>query len=477
MTTITPTKEEQIKKTSNTEVVDSLFYIDDNNTQVSSKSEVEDLSDIVDNNTSAWQDEDDETLKIDLLQVNRSKKLRYNRQDNNVTGIEYSKRLREYQQDKFPRPKWAQINDNIQNVEEEQEWLSNNPLSILGKKINSKTQLPSDSIALRRLQNIHLSSKRGDINVLEFHPSGKPYLLTGNNTTLTIFKVSVNQETPTIPILNMSCRDWKGISSTSFSADGSEIFVAAKGPGFMSWKIDYSNKTAIPSRRLERILGCSEREWKKIKVSKCGRWIALFGEKEIGSIWIICAKTLQFLGRVVMNSITECIEWSIDGNTLYSAGKDCRVYVWKREISGNLWKCQHIINDESGTSITSLAISPDDSFLCTGSNLGIASIYDINDNSSKPLKSFLQLTTQITSLVFHPLGEAMIFASKDKQNQLRIAHLPTCGIFSNWPKSNTPLGHVSHLSISVDGKYLSINNGKGSILLYQFKHYIPIELE
>lgn len=477
------TTEEQINKNTKTDVSDSLFYIDDstNNPTTSSGEEEESTPQ---KNTSAWQDEDDEILKVDLLQVNRSKKLRHNRQDNTITGIEYSKRLREYQEDKFPRPKWAQTEDKDvleddsenEHEEKEEEWLSNNPLAVLSKKAKSETPLPSDSIALRRLQNLHLSSKRGgNLSVLQFHPvTGMPYLLAGNDAILTIFKVSDNQETPTIPILNMSCRDWKGISSASFSSDGTEIFVAAKGPGFMSWKIDYLKKAATPNRRLERVLGCSEGEWKLLKVSKCGRWIAITGKKESKSTWILCAKTLQFLGKVVMNSLVECIEWSVDGNTLYTAGKDCRIYVWRRLGSG-AWKCQLTINDESGTSITSLSISPDDSFLSTGSNLGIASVYDVKD-PSKPIKTFLQLTTQITSLAFHPLGEMMIFASKDKQNQLRITHFPTCGVFSNWPKSNTPLGHVDHLSISVCGKYLSLHNGKGSILLYQFKHYIPLEV-
>jgi U3 small nucleolar RNA-associated protein 18 len=79
----------------------------------------------------------------------------------------------------------------------------------------------------------------------------------------------------------------------------------------------------------------------------------------------------------------------------------------------------------------------------------------------------MNLTTNITSLQFHPSSQALLFASKFKKDALRVAHAPSLGVFSNWPTSGTPLSYVNTVDWSPGGGYLAMGNDKGKVLLYR----------
>ena len=57
---------------------------------------------------------------------------------------------------------------------------------------------------------------------------------------------------------------------------------------------------------------------------------------------------------------------------------------------------------------------------------------------------------------------------------LRLVHMPSCTVFSNWPTSKTPLSYVFSLDFSPSGGYLAVGNDKGKVLLYRLKHYSEV---
>ncbi|GAA5953815.1 hypothetical protein JCM21900_005482, partial [Sporobolomyces salmonicolor] len=50
-------------------------------------------------------------------------------------------------------------------------------------------------------------------------------------------------------------------------------------------------------------------------------------------------------------------------------------------------------------------------------------------------------------------------------------HLPTCGVFSNWPTQQTPLHHVTALDFSKKSEWLAVGNQRGKVLLYEVKQF------
>lgn len=102
-------------------------------------------------------------------------------------------------------------------------------------------------------------------------------------------------------------------------------------------------------------------------------------------------------------------------------------------------------------------------------------IYDVASCTSKinpdPLKSIMNLTTAINNVSFHPSSMLMAMSSKIKKDSLKMVHVPTKRVFSNWPTDKTPLSYVQCLAFSPGGRYFSIGNDKGKALLYKLGHF------
>ncbi len=54
---------------------------------------------------------------------------------------------------------------------------------------------------------------------------------------------------------------------------------------------------------------------------------------------------------------------------------------------------------------------------------------------------------------------------------MRLIHVPTGTVFSNWPGQRTPLHKVTAIDFSPGGAYLAVGNRKGKVLLYRLKAY------
>ena len=45
-----------------------------------------------------------------------------------------------------------------------------------------------------------------------------------------------------------------------------------------------------------------------------------------------------------------------------------------------------------------------------------------------------------------------MYASEDKKDQVRVIHLPSLSVYSNWPAVNEQLGFIRDVSISGDNR-------------------------
>lgn len=105
------------------------------------------------------------------------------------------------------------------------------------------------------------------------------------------------------------------------------------------------------------------------------------------------------------------------------------------------------------------------------SDSGVVNIYEdlINtrENRPKPNKVYMNLTTAITDITFSPQSQLMAISSYNLKDQLRLIHVPTYTVFTNWPTAKTPLGFVECVEFSPNSEYMVIGNAKGQILLYR----------
>ena len=87
------------------------------------------------------------------------------------------------------------------------------------------------------------------------------------------------------------------------------------------------------------------------------------------------------------------------------------------------------------------------------------------------MKAIMNLTTSIDNLRFNETGEILAVSSRREKDAMRLVHLPSATVFSNWPTSKTPLGYVWSFDFSPKSGYLAVGNDKGKCLMYRLSHY------
>ena len=89
-------------------------------------------------------------------------------------------------------------------------------------------------------------------------------------------------------------------------------------------------------------------------------------------------------------------------------------------------------------------------------------------STPKPAKVVLNLTTWVHHLKFNPSSEVLAMASEDKDNALKLLHVPSRTVFSNFPARTFNLKRVNCLDFSLNGGYLSVGNNRGAANLYRY---------
>jgi U3 small nucleolar RNA-associated protein 18 len=103
----------------------------------------------------------------------------------------------------------------------------------------------------------------------------------------------------------------------------------------------------------------------------------------------------------------------------------------------------------------------------------------------------MNLTTAVDTLVFSQDSQLLAMSSRMKKDAMRLVHLPSCSVFSNWPTSRceqqrplmhasakplwstrrSPLHYVHSLGFSPNTGFLVIGNARGRALLYRLHHF------
>lgn len=163
---------------------------------------------------------------------------------------------------------------------------------------------------------------------------------------------------------------------------------------------------------------------------------------------------------------------------LMASGGDADVYTY--DLRGR--RCVRRWANDGGTPTSAMATSPDNHrFMAVASESGVVNVYDQpsglpgpKTTRPRPLKGIMNLTTPIESLRFNHDGQLLAMGSRWEKEALRLVHLPTCTVFSNWPTSKTPLSYIFSIDFSPKSGFFAVGNDKGKVLLYRLKHYTDV---
>ncbi|EFX01720.1 small nucleolar ribonucleoprotein complex [Grosmannia clavigera kw1407] len=509
-------------------------------------------------NAPAWDDSDDERLRVSLAGHTRLRKLRRYEGEDIVSGAEYSERLRQQYLRLNPQPDWAADAEKARMRREskaaaasekrrqrrksrssgpagEGRTSGDSDLSDSGSASGDDDKdadgfgtaddaLPLDTFfrsagslagasaeqhlrKRRRLQPETLGIQKtrdmatvhvGPVDSLAFHPRFAVLLSASTSSVLHLHQVAPGAQPVPNPLLtSVRVRQLPVRRAAFLGRDGGRVIFAGRRRFFHTWDLGTGHV-----QRVSHVQGhqLEQRSMERFRPSPAtgdadsdeAGFLAVIAtdRKGGGMLNILRVQTMQWEAQARLDSrggIAD-FQWWRDGTGITILGRDGRVGEWclaTRRFVG-LWR------DDGSTGGTTLGLGgsggPDvlggDRWVAVGSNSGIVNIYDrqtLLDTAAAtdgvttllptpaPTRCFEQLTTPVTEVVFTPDGQLLAFASRHKTDALRLAHLPSCTVYRNWPTQQTPLGRITALAFSKDSDMLAVGNDVGKTRLWEIR--------
>ncbi|EEH59839.1 U3 small nucleolar rna-associated protein 18 [Micromonas pusilla CCMP1545] len=330
------------------------------------------------------------------------------------------------------------------------------------------------------------------VRSVHFHPQGNLLLTASLDKSLRFFKIdgTVN------PKVHSVYFDDNPIYRARFVGDGSEVVVSGRK--------DYFYVHNVRSGAVERIApfpfrGSSLESFVETPESVQDPMLAFLGAD--GNVPLVSLKCRSRVGAVKMNGSVRCASFTPDGTQLTTSGGDGHIYLWDLRNQG---RCVEQYAAEDGLAVTSLSCSPTGKQIFAGGISGALNIYgddglgtppkqtsvifsethlpqfaaqepmttDIQVATKRdPIRSILNLTTEVDNLSFSNDAQLLAFSSRLDRDALRLLHVPTRTIFSNWPSSKTPLHYVWSTCFSPAGDYFAVGNARGRALLFRIHQH------
>ncbi|KAI0890029.1 WD40 repeat-like protein [Annulohypoxylon maeteangense] len=463
----------------------------------------------------AWEDSDDERLTISLADATQLRKLRISEAEDVISGTEYTIRLRQQYLRLNPLPAWARETEerpakrrrrssvaaddsDISEDEADDEGdaeASALPLdkflrdanSLRENKVQKSRKLRPEVIDIQRSRDIP-DTHKDEVTSLAFHPEYPVLLSSSTSSVLHLHHMAPTAHPTPNPLLTSVQVKQVPVRRAEFLYPaGDKIFFAGRRRYIHSWDlatgmIQKTNK--IQGHRLE------QRTWERFKLSPCGQYLGLIAStrKGGGIINILNVATMQWIAAARLDSrggIADFSWWS-NGHGLTILGKGGQVGEWSMAARRFL----AIWQDEGSNGGTVMALGGhggpvvlgEDRWVAIGSNSGVTNIYDRQalvlpssdeelevQERPEPTRRLMQLTTPVTVLTFSPDGQLLAFGSKHKKDALRLAHLPSCTVYRNWPTEQTPLGRISSVAFGRKSDLLAVGNDGGKTRLWEIR--------
>lgn len=421
----------------------------------------------------AWHDPDDTELVVGRKAGERGRvRVLESAVEGSSTGQEYVQQLRQkFEKAHHVVPRWVQKTEtgDLDLSDSEPEQLVPTSASSLAKRAGGP--LPPTHLEIERLRRFKCAEavQKGAaaISSLQFHPTSELLLAAGRDQKLRLYAVE-DKEAPKTS--SYFFKDFP-ILEASFSPSGDEVLMT--GTGCKMWGLDvatgdpFNIKHLLPQEH-KRLFGLAVGS--KEGHRSCQLYSVL---GDTGTTFLCDTRTKQVVRTFRMSSTGVASVFSLDRDSLFSADADSYLYDWDLGTG----RCRQRIKEESAVGVTCMATckasATSASMLAVGTQMGYVDVYDASGPLVKqPLFSVKNLTMKVTSLCFHPSGEALVATSSMmKEGGLKVVHTSTRTVFQNWPTSNTPLNKLSALGVSSRGGLMTYSDRRGDIFLYRLKHY------
>ncbi|KND94801.1 putative U3 small nucleolar RNA-associated protein 18 [Tolypocladium ophioglossoides CBS 100239] len=459
-------------------------------------------------NAPAWEDSDDDRLAVSLAGATRLRKLRISEAEDVVSGTEYSRRLRQQFLRLNPAPAWAQQQDGRPTKRRRRSSAASDSLSdsgsdagfdvstqplekflrdvnqLAGSGGSKKRLLRPEVIDIQRTREIPDKHKM-PVECLSFHPEYPVLLSASTASVMYLHHIAPDAHPPNPQLTSVQVKQVDVRRAEFLYPQGDRVFFAGRRKYFHHWDL-----ASGAVQKTSQILGhrLEHKSMERFKLSPCGRYMAIVAStrKGGGVINVLSVATMQWIAAARLqsrNGIADFAWWSTgDGMTIL--GRDGQVGEYSMETQTFLavWHDDGCV----GGIVVALgghrgpAALGDDRWVAVGSNSGITNVYDRNGlivpgdeltlkERPTPTRTFEQLVTPITVLTFSPDGQLLAFGSRDKNDALRLVHLPSCTVYRNWPTQETPLGRITVVAFSRESDLLAVGNDAGKIRLWNIR--------
>lgn len=386
-----------------------------------------------------WHDEDDDEFKKSNVNGETQLKRKFER----IAGGELS---------------WAQLDRKVEDDSDDEDDGISTKVGHLAKKSTSK-DLPKGELVFKRQTNINqVTTKEGRITAVEFHPKSTVGIVAGTKGMVSMFALDGRENKK---IHNIKYERFP-IRSCKLNIEGDELIVGSIEKYFHTYNLLSGHKQQV---RLPEGIN----NMKSFELSRCGKYMAVIGE--LGEIHLLHSLTRELLVTLKQEYPSTSIKFSMDSKKLFAHSDDTEVTVFDLRTQ----RMEHRFVDDGCVNGLSLALSPNGKFIATGSRQGFVNIYNYDDvlasKYPKPEKALSNLTTEATDINFNATGEILGICSADKDNAVKLVHLPSAMVFSNFPSQHDKIGKATVVSFSPAGGYLSFGTIAGSAPLYRLRHY------
>lgn len=419
-----------------------------------------------------WIDEEEEKTSVNIAKVNRLRKLRKEEDESVISGSAYVSRLRAHHVKLNPGTEWANLESVERNYSSSDED-SDDEKHYKGVEgvgdilrtdedlvVKGRTKLLPGLLEYSRLVDANAEEPSGGpINSVQFHRNAQLLLAGGLDRRLRFFQIDGKRNTKIQSIFLDDCP----IRKASFLPDGSAVIVSGRRKFFYSFDLVKAKVDKIGP-----LTGREEKSLEAFEVSPDSKTIAFLGNE--GYILLVSSKSKELIGTLKMNGTVRSIAFTNDGHQLLSSGGDGQIYHWDLRTRA----CFHKGVDEGCINGTSLCTSPSGNLFAAGSDCGIVNIYNRDDylgGKRKPTKTIENLTTKVDFMKFNHDAQILAICSSMKKNSLKLVHIPSFTVFSNWPPSNRSLHYPRCLDFSPHGGFMAMGNAGGKVLLYKLHHY------
>lgn len=419
----------------------------------------------------AWFDDEEDRTTINIAKVNRLRKLRQEEDEVVVSGSAYVSRLRAQHVKLNPRTEWAQLNSKEGGYNSSDDDDTEVFDGILRTNENlvmkSGSKLHPGILEYSKLGEANTEDPSSEeITSVQFHNNAQLLLAGGLDQRVRFFQIDGKRNAEMESIFLEDCP----IRKASFLADGSQVIVSGRRNFFYSLDV-----VKAKVDRFGPLTGREEKSLEMFEISPDSSMIAFVGNE--GYILLVSSKTKQLIGTLKMNGTVRSLAFTNCGQQLLSFGGDGQVYHWDLRKR----TCFHKGVDEGCINGMAICCSPRGNLFAAGSESGIVNVYNREEflgSKKKPLKTLDNLTTKVDLMRFNHDAQMLAICSSVKKRSLKLVHIPSFTVFSNWPAGNGTLQYPSCVDFSPNGGFMAVasrstksRKSPSKVLFFKLHHY------